>query len=95
MSTQESRVREVIGSRHSPDYVDHLEIKFGEDWVGKPAVWITVIVKDDRLESTAGRDEAISFGNELSDAVIQSDLNLWPYVHFESMEEHAHMAEPA
>jgi hypothetical protein len=63
-----------------PDGVERVEYRFGEDTDGSPAVWITIIAKNELTPSRKAVDDLTKYSNKLREAVLNSEFGRWPYI---------------
>jgi hypothetical protein len=57
-----------------PDGVEKVEYRFGEDSDGSPAVWITIIARNELSPSRKTVDELTTYSNKLRKAVLNSNI---------------------
>ena len=85
--TQLAQVKELVEKLPLPAFVRDIEYEGDEDHLGDPCARIRIIIADDSMPKfTRDRDLLIrefapymELENKISDAVIKSDIGLWPY----------------
>ena len=63
-----------------PEGVERVDLRFGQDSDGSPAVWITIIAKNELAPSRKMIDDLTQYSKKLRDAVVRSEFGRWPYV---------------
>lgn len=77
------RIKECIAALNAPTTINGVDIEFGLDSTGDPAVWIYIHVPEN--DSWAYAAELARYGQAVTSAIIDTDDGqLWPYVHFRS-----------
>jgi hypothetical protein len=63
-----------------PDDIRRVEFHLGEDSEGAPAVWITLVARDDLQPSKEKISTLQRITNEVRSQVINSGTGRWPYI---------------
>ena len=80
----EQVIRQTLAQLPRPSAIKNIEIEFGENHSGDPAVRVWLIVpKNFSLENSNGK-AAYDFCEEVSMALVGKRLRHWPYVNFRS-----------
>jgi hypothetical protein len=74
------RFNDIVRTVRLPDDVHRIEFRLGEDSTGAPAVWITLIAKDDLTPSKRKIADLQRVAEEVRSKVRSSESNRWPYV---------------
>lgn len=82
-----AQVKEVVGKVALPDFVHDIEYELDEDHLGHPCVRISLIIADNAMPKFTTDNEALmrefqplsELEGKIFDAVIKSDIELWPY----------------
>jgi hypothetical protein len=83
-------IQDLLKKRPLPAAVKGIELEFGEDSTGDPAVWIWLLVDDDVAPSAAKLDELGRFQRGLLSDSIDAGLSHWPYVRFRARQTAEH-----
>jgi hypothetical protein len=74
-------IQEII-DRHAPaqpEGVRRVELVFGEDWTGHPAVYVNLFVSKDVKPTKIKVAELNDYIKILHDDIIEADSEFWPY----------------
>ncbi|MDQ2803486.1 MAG: hypothetical protein M3Y41_12700 [Pseudomonadota bacterium] len=82
----ERTIRQVVASRPWPEAVEDVELEFGEDSSGDPAVWVWLLVAPDLEPPAATMRELSDFAQSIRWGLTEPDLKHWPYVGFRTIE---------
>jgi hypothetical protein len=84
-----NRINEVVTHRTFPPGLrtTGIDVKFGEDHSGRPAVWILLPVERE-YENPPGKwiTEVRDFVNRLRDDLLNEDLEHWPYIDLKQLQ---------
>jgi hypothetical protein len=74
-----SAIRRRIAMLDPPDHIDNIDVRFGKDSDGEPAVWIDVVVDDESDETVTS---LVRFATRVQLALLSDYQEAWPYVRF-------------
>lgn len=68
-----------------PPDIQDIQIEFGEDHSGDPAVWIKLFVTGTLRPPSPQWETVFEFSRRISQMLIEKRLRHWPYVRFQSI----------
>lgn len=75
-------IRSVLAAITFPEGVVDWELELGEDWVGDPAAFVSIVV-DDAVWDEAWIDaHSMPIRNAIYDAFAAAEIEHWPFVRF-------------
>jgi hypothetical protein len=82
-----AQIRRIVDARLRKDGrmlhgVKAVEVDFGEDSTGDPAVWISLTVDDEISPSQQRISELSDLARSLRDEILKTGIAYWPYVNF-------------
>ena len=84
-SREEEMIRETLAALKRPSEVQDIQIEFGEDHSGNPAVWIKLSVTNSVRPRSPAWNDVFEYSQEIGQALSEKRLRHWPYVRFHSM----------
>lgn len=78
---ERQKVQAII-DRHAieqPEGVRRVEINFGEDWTGYPAVYVNLFVSKNLQVTERKIRELNDYVKQLHNDIIDEDIGFWPY----------------
>lgn len=88
MSEQE-RIEAVIAEAGLPDFVHDVACTLDVDATGDPAVWIWVILSDEKTQGDAFAESTEQIRELIWTAFNKAQIARWPYIRFRSASEQA------
>lgn len=85
----ESEKIERILKSIKPAFASGLRFQLDDDATGDPAVWVWLIVADEKLESPAFQSELEAFQSQVGETLRADGIERWPYVRLESISDQA------
>jgi hypothetical protein len=81
LASDEAKLLHALVHEHVrlPQDVSRVELRFGEDSSGAPAVWIVFVAKDDPKPSKS-KIASIQRAAEDARRIVRSESNRWPYI---------------
>lgn len=86
--TESEKIEQVLKSIQ-PAFANGLRFQLDDDATGDPAVWVWVIVADEKLESPGFQSEIEAFQNKVGDTLRANGIERWPYVRLEAVSDQA------
>lgn len=80
---EERVIRDTIQGYPCPKSIEDIEIAFGEDHSGYPAVWVRFVIPETMAVEGPEWDSAYAFVNEIDRVLSEKRLSHWPYVGFQ------------
>ncbi len=77
-----AKIEELLVTNPLSDHVKGIEVQLGEDAAGDPAVFITIIVEDDKTPSPQGSARLGRFSELATTSLLELDPRRWPYFDF-------------
>jgi hypothetical protein len=74
-------VQEILDrhAREKPESIRRVDVKFGEDWTGHPAVYVNLFVGKDLNPTKEKIRELNDYVKIVHDDIIDEGLEFWPY----------------
>lgn len=81
----ETMVRDMALAAFTADVVQDVDCRRGEDHVGDPVVWTTIVVRDGR--TPIGAQKTLPFGSAVSDAFREVGETAYPILSYVPVSE--------
>jgi len=82
IESYKAKIKELLKTHPLVDHVKGIEIVFGQDSTGDPAVFITILVEDDKIPSPQERVRLGRFSELATTSLLELDPKRWPYLDF-------------
>jgi hypothetical protein len=79
------QIQKIVKSHRVPADVQGVEVKFGRDWTGAPAVWIQFLVENDLNPSEHKITQLNEFVNSIRGDLLKTKPVYWPHVGFRAV----------
>lgn len=88
MTEEKEKIDKVLATI-KPDFVSSLSVKLDEDATGQPAVWVWVVITDEKLESPSPEleNKLQAFRNQIGETLRANGIERWPYVRLQAVSE--------